>query len=568
VSGLSTSERLKVRKQRVERLRRAILSRTLQSPLLRWRYGAKGVCQVLIVPPDLRTADPSFWREVELGQFGLAATVAHLDRRSPFEIVPPTPAWQAALHSFDWLRHLEAAGSASADARARELALEWTQRFRPHSGLAWAPEVTARRIISWLSHSTILLEGADRAVYDRIAESLETQIVHLSATWREAPAGYPRSLSLVAIVLADLCVAGREGQVEHGSRLLIAELQRQVMADGGHATRNPAVIVDLALDLLPLRQCFATRGRQVPRALTETLQRMLHYLRFMRLGDGMLARFNGVSVARPAALSTVLAYEEQGHAAPDIARRGGYLRIDQGATTVIADAAAAPPLDLSSEACAGCLSFEMSHGKSLILVNGGAPGPADSDWRGAARASASHNTLVLGEASSSGLVAGKEVAELFGGVPLAGPDHAEGTVAKSDRAGSIDMRHGGYLKRFGLMHERRLDLSEDGMTLEGTDRLMPRSGSLRLRQDVPFAIHFHLHPDAQCRAGATRSEVIVTVPDCVTAWRFSAEGAHVGVEESIYFADSAGPRHALQIILRGTTFGETEVRWRMAADAV
>ena len=47
-------------------------------------------------------------------------------------------------------------------------------------------------------------------------------------------------------------------------------------------------------------------------------------------------------------------------------------------------------------------------------------------------------------------------------------------------------------------------------------------------------------------------------------WRFKAEGAGLTVEESAYFADSSGPRRAMQIVLRGVTFGETEVSWTVA----
>ena len=40
----------------------------------------------------------------------------------------------------------------------------------------------------------------------------------------------------------------------------------------------------------------------------------------------------------------------------------------------------------------------------------------------------------------------------------------------------------------------------------------------------------------------------------------------LSIEESLFFVDSAGPRPGLQVVLRGTTFGETEVRWTMHAE--
>ena len=123
----------------------------------------------------------------------------------------------------------------------------------------------------------------------------------------------------------------------------------------------------------------------------------------------------------------------------------------------------------------------------------------------------------------------------------------------------LQASHDGYLKRFGLVHSRRLQLSREGNRLEGADRLAPPRGKLRLKQDLPYAIHFHLHPDCRCVEDGPRT-CRITLPDG-QIWIFTAENTALSIEESLFFVDSAGPRPGLQIVLRGTTFGETEVRW-------
>jgi uncharacterized heparinase superfamily protein len=50
-------------------------------------------------------------------------------------------------------------------------------------------------------------------------------------------------------------------------------------------------------------------------------------------------------------------------------------------------------------------------------------------------------------------------------------------------------------------------------------------------------------------------------------WEFTAEGAALTIEEGTFFADSSGPRRALQFVLRGATFGDTTVRWQLAIRA-
>lgn len=559
-SKLKLSERIRITHLAADRLRRGAISSVLYSPPFRWQFGASAAEQLLIVPQDLRTADPSFWDEVEVGQFGLAGSVAIAGDVSPFDIIPPSEGWTRALHGFAWLRHLAAAARPEAQEAAQLLAAEWALRNRGGSGVAWEPHVVGRRLISWMSHSSLLLEGADPEAYEIITESLGIQLVRLSAGWRNSPSGYPRLLSLLSLLLAQLCISGHEGHVSETEKLFVQELERQILPDGGHVSRNPGVLVELILDLLPLSQCFAARSRPTPPQFAAALKAMLGMLKYMRMGDGMLARFNGMAVASPAGLATVLVYDDNAGVVPRAAPASKYVRLERGTSILIMDVGQPPPLESAADAHAGCLSFEFSSGTSLMLVNGGAPSLSNTEWRAASRATASHNTLCLGEKSSSKLIRHKTLEALVGGAPIRFPDYTAARVEEHDGTQELFAEHDGYIRRFELMHRRRLSLAPTGRRLVGIDRIAGKSGTLRLRQDVPFAIYFHLHPAVRCRRGENPSIAIIELAGGDTWW-FSLEGARLAIEESTYFADSAGPRRSLQIVARGATSGETEVRW-------
>lgn len=566
MARLTISERMRIAAISASRRRRGMAAQASGLPGVRWLKGPPRVDQLLIVPQDLRPVDPSFWFEVRHDQFGLAGSLARLGGHSPFDLVPPGPAWERSLHGFGWLRHLHAAEDDEAAQAARRLAIEWTIRHGGGSGFSWQPAILARRIISWISHATLLLDGSDEQNYDAITRSLGAQLLRLSTAWREAEHGYPRLLSLTALLLADLTVAGRDRFLEADLRLFLDELRAQIRSDGGHASRNSTICVNLLLDLLPLRECFRSRGRPHPDELDAAIARMLAFLKAQRLGDGLLARFNGVGVPQPASVATVLAYGEIGKdplAAPTVALgRSGYARIDCGETTVIMDCAGPPPLELAAQASAGCLSFELSCATTTLLSNGGLPGSGHADWVAAARSTASHNTLVLGEQSSSRLVSHARVKALLGQSPLRGPAHVTAErFQQEDGAVGIEARHDGYLDRQGVLHQRRIAVAPDGRRIVGTDWLKPPRGTLRLKSDVPFSIHFHLHPGITCR----RADKVgsVTIEGGAQRWRMLAEGARLVIEESIYFADAGGPVQTLQVVLRGATFGETEVRWSL-----
>jgi len=208
------------------------------------------------------------------------------------------------------------------------------------------------------------------------------------------------------------------------------------------------------------------------------------------------------------------------------------------------------------------LSFEMTSGQMAILVNGGCPGPADQDWRAAARATASHNTVCVAGVSSSKLVRHGLLERLVGGPPIRFPDHFVPRIEDGSAAIELEAHHDGYLRRFKLLHRRRLRLAASGLKLDGLDRLAPQRGHLRLAVDAPFAVHFHLHPAVVCAAGAKEGTADLTLRDG-QRWRFTADGAQLSIEESIHYADFSGPRPSLQLVLRGACFGENEVRWSM-----
>jgi len=194
---LNVRERVGLMALAVARARRGALARMRRSRLLRWRYRSPAADELSLAPPDLRPPDPSFSDELAAGNFGLAGAVADLRGRSPFAVAPPSRAWARELHGFGWLRHLDAARSAEAEDTARTLLREWIRRCRRRREVAWEIEVVARRVISWLSHAGLVLDGADRRLYAAAMRSLTDQVTYLSASWRTAPDGYPRLLIIL-----------------------------------------------------------------------------------------------------------------------------------------------------------------------------------------------------------------------------------------------------------------------------------------------------------------------------------------------------------------------------------
>ena len=517
----------------------------------------------MIAPQDIRTADPIAAEHIYAGHFSLAGKAASTHGHSPFAIPAPSAAWSEALHGFGWLRHLRAAGTALSRANAHALVEDWLNldaRGGPMDRqAARAPHVVARRLISWLSQSPIILENADHVFYRRFVRAIEAHAATLERALAEGLQGDARLTAIIALTQAGLCLEGASGLLRRATLMLSRELPAQILSDGGHVSRNPRVLVELLVDFLPTRQAFVARSIAAPEPLLNAIDRMTPMLRMFRHADGALAGFNGMGVSEPETLATLLAHGAVGEAAILDAPYSGYQRLEADGAIVIADVGAPPPLAFSREAHAGALSFEFSSGLQRLIVNCGAPQADTGEARQAARASAAHSTLIVDDHSSCRF-APTGSRSLAAGAVLEGPSRVE-VKRWLDEAGGqwIDARHDGYARRYGAVHRRALRLAVDGGGLRGEDCILP-AGKTAMPAGKSLAVRFHLHPALRAQADVAAEQVVLTTPSG-EEWRFEAAGRAIDLEESIFFAAPGGARPTMQIVLQGALIENERINW-------
>jgi uncharacterized heparinase superfamily protein len=517
--------------------------------------------RLIIAPQELRTADPTRAGEIYAGRFAFAGKVVVCDGRSPFEMVPPSEEWADVLLGFGWLRHLRAADSTINRANARALVDEWISLQGGWHPVAWQPEIVARRIISWLCQSPVILHDADLRFYRRFLRSLTRQVRYLRATASDTRDGLPRLQARIALVYAVLCMAKQIGHLRSATRRLVNELERQILPDGGHISRNPGAIVEILLDLLPLSQAFTARNVAPPPALINAIDRMMPMLRFFRHGDGTFALFNGMGPTPPDLLATVLAYDDARGTPVANAPYSGYQRIDAGTTVVLMDTGGPPPPEVSADAHAGCLAFEFSARQQRIVVNCGMPGNSKENWRQVARATAAHSTVTFNDTSSCRFLESVAFRRLFGVPIVDGPQNV--TVARDTEDSAIILRaaHDGYAERFGIIHERFVSLSEDGNTLDGEDIFLPATGnSLPENALDHFAVRFHLHPSIRANRLTDGRGAVLLLPN-KDVWNLDAHEDEVVLEESVYLAGQDGPRRTTQVVIYGRAREFHRVHW-------
>lgn len=506
-----------------------------------------GLDQLLHVPPNLRATDPTLADEMANGSIGLPSGLLKFGSRSPFAVALSEPSVARELFAFAWLAHLDASRTLAAEQQMRALLIEWSTHPARRSPFALEPAVMARRAMSLLAHADGCLAGASAREFDAIMDLLVADFAELAREVKRMPLALARLTARIALVAFELAArtdaGGKPEQLAEQQRRLAIELQRQVLPDGGHMSRNPQAVLDTALDLVPLRRLYAACQRPLPGPIASALQRLTKMLQALQMPDQSLGRFNGMGATPVGDLLTVLRLLAPGAEKPGAlhAAETGYVRLVAGSTVVLFDAGPGPETLAGEAPFAGALSFELGTGAVSLVVNCGAG--ADVPAKPSQRATTSHSALVLAGTSSA--------------PPTGARSGQVRCVLDAATEQAITASSDGYKTRHGEVHHRTLKLSTDGTRLHGIDRLDAASKSAA---PLPFEIHFHLHPSVIVEPAADRRTVTLKAGDG-SAWTFDGGDLVPAIETSIYHAAATGPKLSAQLVLRGLTSDVREISW-------
>jgi len=501
------------------------------------------------------------------GRFRLAGQVVEIREGSIFDRPAPSAEFAAALHGFEWLRHLEAAGSGVAREFAAKLTQHWLKRNQHYSIPAWQPAITADRFMNVFAHGGFFISEVERGWRARLFHSLRDQARMLARALPESSDGLQRLKCAAALALAGLCLSDVKG-ASSGLKRLAAEIERQLLPDGGHVSRSPGELLEAYRVLLMVQQALAGAAVESPPVLAWGLERIPPMLRFFRLGDGALTVGNGGREEDPRLVSALLARDKVEERPPAHALDSGFFRLGMGRTIVLFDAGAPPSNEFSNRAHAGALAFEMSAGAHRIIVNCGSAIARDPQWDAALRSTPAHSTLTLDDRSQGTVLSEGAISSLLGPRLLGGATRVQSRRLESAHGLSVEANHDAYVGQFGLLHQRRMTLARGGTSLTGADRLIPVQSKAWTtthngRGDyggLPFAIRFHVHPDVRLSLAQGGGSVILKLANG-EGWRFRCGGGKLSVEASIYFGSGVA-RRAEQLVISGSIKNEpVECAW-------
>ena len=185
-------------------------------------------------------------RQIVGGNFLFAGFLVQAPATSIWALPMPDETFEAELHGFTWLDDLAAVGDIHAIKRAQEWTHEWVGKFGKGKGPGWTPDLTGRRLIRWINHSILLLNGQERGASNAYFRSIASQTIFLSRRWKAASPGLPRFEALTGLIYAGLALSGMDRHVGTAMRALAQECEAEIDGEGGLVTRNPEELLEIA----------------------------------------------------------------------------------------------------------------------------------------------------------------------------------------------------------------------------------------------------------------------------------------------------------------------------------
>jgi uncharacterized heparinase superfamily protein len=527
---------------------RQSVDRLIASPLLRWSWSGSDDRSFTGNLVEFRPTDRDSARELAEGRFLLAGRIVDAGDRSPFLLNAGHPEWRLSLHGFAWLRHFRDVRDKAVRQTARALVLDWIGRSRSLPPDLFTPTVTARRVMNWLRHYDLLIEGATMAQITALNRSLDSQSQVLALRGPLAPEPEARLLAATALLGLALCSKNTPNIPDHVTSLDVL-LTEQIDADGLHKSRNPQLQLQLLIELITVHHALLRHNGPLGARLAKHLGPMGEALSALTLASGELALFNGAAPVPRDLLNAVL---KEG---PKAQRRSrvfsGYGVLVSGRTTIIAESGLIPPLEFAAHAHMGALGFEMSHGGDVIFGNCG-PAPSDHAIGGARfRHGVAHSAPTINGQSAALL----PERGLFSGRPR--PLGAPGAVEVDPKQHVLLLRTGGFAQGFGVTLERRIALLSGGVTLVGQDRMIATG---RLGPRGTITCRFHLGPGVATEQWEDERMVILRLANG-SAWSFLWEGAEMRIEDSVRRSNAFGFSRTRQIVLEAPVASGAEIAW-------
>ena len=454
------------------------------------------------------------------------------------------------LNSFFWLFSLDLKSSKK---DTQGIILQWIKKNCRYYSDNWEVDIVAKRIIAWLSNSRLTYEEGNKDYRAKFNSITKKQVNHLineieSSEWVD-----DKIIGCSAIILAGLCYQNKNNYLDIGLSLLKKLIKFSFDGDGFPKSRNIRQLNFYLKYFVLIREWLQESQTEIPEFINENIYYLGQAYAFTWQNNKKDLLFNGNLESNNVEFDKYLRkfgynFKNQNN------ELGGYAILKNKKISLIMDVGSSPDKKFSSNYQAGSLSFEIiSNGKKLIC-NSGYFQNFKHKLNELSKATAIHSTLILDNRSSCRFIKNKNsLSKILEGLKV-----LKKNVIFEKNYWKINAAHDGYLKQYGIMHDREIEFYPEQVKFIGHDKIISKSSV----KDLKFEIRFHLEPNAKVMKTLDNNTILIDLGG--EGWKFNSHSNSINIDNGLYFGKKNSFLESKNIFISGMTNGENQtIKWEI-----
>ena len=454
------------------------------------------------------------------------------------------------LNSFFWLFSLDLKSSKK---DTQNVILQWIDRNHRYNPKSWEFDITAKRIIAWTSNSRLTYEDSSNNFKDNFNEIIKKQINHLINEIEGSEGVDDKIIGCAAIILTGLSYQDKDGYLKTGLGLLKKLVKFSFDNDGFPKSRSIRQLCFYLKYFILIREWFKESQSEIPDFINENIYYLGQAYAFGWQNNKVDLLFNGNNETNNINFDHYL--RKLGYSFKNQSNElGGYAALNSKKTSLVMDVGPSPDKKFSSNYQSGALSFEIiSNGKKLIC-NSGYFQNHNHQLNELSKSSAIHSTLILDDRSSCKFDKTKNKSpKISHGVKI-----LKKNIVFEKNYWKINAAHDGYLKQYGIIHEREIEFYPEQIKFVGYDKIISKNGIKNLK----FEIRFHLQPNIKIMKTQNNKSILIDLDG--QGWKFNSNKNNMSIDNGLYFGGKDSFVDNQNIVISGMTNEENQtIRWEI-----
>jgi uncharacterized heparinase superfamily protein len=360
-------------------------------------------------------------------------------------------------------------------------------------------------------------------------------------------------IGCAAIILTGLSYQDKNQHLKIGLNLLKKLIKFSFDNDGFPKSRSIRQLCFYLKYFILIREWFKESQSEIPDFINENIYYLGQAYAFTWQNNKVDLLFNGNHETNNVDFDHYL--KKLGYSFKNESNElGGYAKLSNKKNSLIMDIGSSPEKKFSSNYQAGALSFEIiSNGKKLVC-NSGYFQNSNHQLNELSKSSAIHSTLILDDRSSCKFNKTKNSSsEISHGLKI-----LKKNVVFEKNYWRINAAHDGYLKQYGIIHDREIKFYPEQIKFVGHDKIIYKNNIKNLK----FEIRFHLEPNIKIMKTQDNKSILIDLDG--EGWKFNSDNNNMNIDNGLYFGKKNSFTGNQNIVISGMTNNENQtIKWEI-----